>query len=319
MNSLTIGLMVLGEYLTCNLLTAPRERANATDNTKKQKLDAPFGLRDNDNDNNGDLTEFNDNDSHIKRDDDFIWPSNLIQLLQDIMALPCPNPSKPQFKFDLSVKAAEKNYILLIRKFGGDLHRALHAQKNLPLSYGSEFKPVSALEPIFSRHPNWPIMKIILLDGSTWPLSPLDESGHFKDIDDALEFGNHKESIQQKELLLMPVKDDVVRGFALPLPLDKIKKVPGVLLAPLNIQLQKTINKRGKIIPKNRLTHNQSWEWQSGTSVNSHVDTSKLMPCYFGSALKQIINWAVAARKNIQANASLQQSWTSRRLSADAI
>jgi hypothetical protein len=27
------------------------------------------------------------------------------------------------------------------------------------------------------------------------------------------------------------------------------------------------------------------------------MDTSKLMPCYFGSALKQIINWAVAARK----------------------
>jgi hypothetical protein len=53
-------------------------------------------------------------------------------------------------------------------------------------------------------------MKIILLEGSTWPLLPLDKSGHFKDINDALEFGNHTESIQQKELLLMPVKDDVV-------------------------------------------------------------------------------------------------------------
>ncbi len=106
-------------------MTAPRERANATDNTKKQKLDAPFGLRDNDNDNdnNGDLTEFNDNDSHIKRDDDFIWPSNLIQLLQDIMALPCPNPLKPQFKFDLPVEAAKKNYILLMQKFRRRLAR----------------------------------------------------------------------------------------------------------------------------------------------------------------------------------------------------
>ncbi len=71
MNSLTIGSTVLGEYLTCNLSTTPRERANAIDNTKKQKLDAPFGLRD-DKDNNGDLTEFNDDDSHIKQDNDFI-------------------------------------------------------------------------------------------------------------------------------------------------------------------------------------------------------------------------------------------------------
>ncbi len=300
--------------MTCNLLTTPRERATAIDNTKKQKLDATFGPGGN-NDNGRNLTEFNDDDSHIKRDEDFIWPSNLIQLLQDIMALPCPNPSKPQFEFDFSVEAAEKNFILLMQKFGGDLHRALHAQKNSPLSYGSEFKPVSALEPIFSRHPNWPRMKIILL----WPLSPLDESDRLKDIDGALKFGNHKGAVQQKELLLTLVNNDVVQGFALPLPLDKIKKVPGVLLAPLNIQLQKTIYKRGKIIPKNRLTHNQSWEWQSETSVNSRVDTSKLMPCYFGLALKRIINWAVAARKNIQANASSQQSWTSRRLSEDAI
>ncbi len=139
------------------------------DNTKKQKSDTPFGLRDNNKDNEN-LTKFSDDNSHIKRDNDFIWPSNLLQLLQDIMALPCPNPSKPQFEFDLSVKVAKKNLILLMQKFGGDLHRALHAQKDLPLSYGSEFKPVSALEPIFSCPPNWPRMKIILLGGSTWPL-----------------------------------------------------------------------------------------------------------------------------------------------------
>ncbi len=305
-SNLTIGSTVLGEYATCNLFDSSRERATETNDTKKRKSDAPFGPHEDD---GGCLFDSNDEDSHIKRDDDIIferdnnenarkiWPENLIQHLQDIMALPCQNPSKPLFEFDLSVEAAEKNYILLMRKFGGDLHRALHAQKDSPLSYGSEFKPVSTLETIFSLHPNWQRMKIILLEGSTWPLSPLDEAERLKDIDDALEFGNHKGAVNQKELLLTLVNDDVVRGFALPLPLDKIKKVPGVILAPLNIQLQKTINERGEIIPKNRLTHDQSWAWQSGTSVNDRVDTSKLMPCYFGSALKRIINWAVAARK----------------------
>ncbi len=63
-------------------------------------------------------------------------------------------------------------------------------------------------------------MKIILLEGSTWPLLPLDEAERLKDIDDALEFGNHKGAVNQKELLLTLVNDDVVRGFALPLPLD---------------------------------------------------------------------------------------------------
>ncbi len=72
---------------------------------------------------------------------------------------------------------------------------------------------------------------------------------------------------------------------------------PRHLPCPLNIQLQKTISEQGEIIPKNRLTHNQSWKWQSGTSVNSRVGAKKLMPCYFGKALKQLINWAVAARQ----------------------
>jgi hypothetical protein len=45
------------------------------------------------------------------------------------------------------------------------------------------------------------------------------------------------------------------------------------------------------------MTHNQSWKWQSETSVNSRVDEEQLMPCYFGRALKQLINWTVTARK----------------------
>ena len=53
-------------------------------------------------------------------------------------------------------------------------------------------------------------MKIILLEGSTWPLLPLDEAERLKDIDDALEFGNHKGAVNQKELLLTLVNEDVV-------------------------------------------------------------------------------------------------------------
>jgi hypothetical protein len=174
------------------------------------------------------------------------------------MATPCHHLSKPIFEFNLSIKAAEKNYIILMGKFKGDLYKALHAQQGLPLQYGSKFKPVSTLAPIFSNHPSWEKVKTVLLDGSTWPLLPLDDQNRLLDTDNALAFGNHKGTDQQPELLLNLVQDDVDRGFTLPLPLNKIKKIPGILLAPLNIQLQKNINKRGEIIPKNRMTHNQS-------------------------------------------------------------
>jgi hypothetical protein len=122
-------------------------------------------------------------------------------------------------------------------------------------------------------------MKRVLKQGSKWPLQPLDEEDRVRNLEKSLVFGNHKGAIQQQNLLKT---DDLVRGFALPFPLDKITQIPGVLLVPLNIQVQNTINERGTIIPQNRLTHNQSWKWQSGTSVNSRVNTDKLMPCYFG-------------------------------------
>jgi hypothetical protein len=178
----------------------------------------------------------------IKEKANYIWPRDLITSLQQIMETPCPHPLKPLFEFDLSVEASNKNYILLMQKIGGDLHRALHTQNKLPLSYGSEFKPVLILEPIFLHHPSWPRMKSILLEGSTWPLSSLDESDWLLDINNALNFGNHKGAEGQQELLLKLLKNNVDRGFAFPFPLNKIKNVPGVIIAPLNIQLQKTIN-----------------------------------------------------------------------------
>jgi hypothetical protein len=121
-----------------------------------------------------------------------------------------------------------------------------------------------------------------------------------KNIEEAIIFGNHKGAVMQQDLLIKLVKDDVTRGFALPLPLDNIALIPGILLAPLSIQAQSTINERGENISKDRLTHDQSWKWQSKMSVNSRVEKEKLMPCYFGRAIKHLINWAVAVCRKYQ-------------------
>jgi hypothetical protein len=139
-------------------------------------------------------------------------------------------------------------------------------------------------------------MKTVLTFGSSWPLAPLDEPEQEKDFQEAIIFGNHKGAVKQQDLLIK-LKDNVTQGFTLLLPLNKIASIPGILLAPLNIQAQSTIYKRGEIIPKDRLTHDQSWKWQSEMSGNSRVEKDKLMPCYFGKAIKCLINWAVTAHR----------------------
>jgi hypothetical protein len=116
-------------------------------------------------------------------------------------------------------------------------------------------------------------------------------------VEEALTFGNHKGAMTKPDLLKLLVNNDVIHGFALPLPLDKIIRVQGILLAPLNIQTQNTIDDMGRIVPKDRLAHNQSYKWSySGTSVNSRVDKNKLLPCVYGGAIRRLVNWAVAAR-----------------------
>ena len=77
----------------------------------------------------------------------------------------------------------------------------------------------------------------------------------------------------------------------------KATKIPNILIAPMNIQKQNTINEYSPIVPKDRLTHNQSFERSSGTSVNSRVITEELLPCMFGSCIRRIVNWAVTARR----------------------
>jgi hypothetical protein len=136
-----------------------------------------------------------------EKDNNKVWPPSLILILQQTMATPCYHPLKPLFEFNTSVEAAKKNYMILMHKFGGDLHEALRAQQRSPLQYGSEFKPVLILAPIFENHPTWNKMMTLLTEGSTWSLSPIVEHDRLLDIDDAFAFGNHKRANQQPELL----------------------------------------------------------------------------------------------------------------------
>jgi hypothetical protein len=65
----------------------------------------------------------------------------------------------------------------------------------------------------------------------------------------------------------------------------------------MNIMAQNMIDKFGRAIPKDRLTHDQSWKWQgSGTSVNSRVQQEFLQECRYGFCIRCIVNWGIAAR-----------------------
>jgi hypothetical protein len=193
-------------------------------------------------------------------------------------------------------EAAEKNFLTLSRH-NFDLEKAIHAQQHSPLGYGSEFRSTQHLKRIFGSHPCWFRMESILSNGAKFPLEELDAATRASDLQEALAFGNHKGASSNPTLLKRLVEKDVTHGYALPLPLAKISRLPGALMAPMNIMRQNTIDEQGRIVEKDRLTHDQSYKWSSGTSVNSRVDKSKLLPCMFGATIRRVANLAVALRR----------------------
>jgi hypothetical protein len=89
---------------------------------------------------------------------------------------------------------------------------------------------------------------------------------------------------------------EVDHGWLLPLPPAAALLILRAVIAPMGLVEQATINERGEIVDKLRVTHDQSFNPVKGTrrSVNNRVDRALLTPCMFGQALLRHIHQIVA-------------------------
>jgi hypothetical protein len=185
-----------------------------------------------------------------------------------------------------------------LEKYEFDLQEAITgpAAANTPLRPGSEFRPIWILTKIFYNHPLWDRARKTLKSGFTMPLEPLRDVDRVLDVLDALKYGNHK-STQQNPTIVREMLDDEVRhGWQLVLPAESIPVIPGTIVSPLGLVKQNTINEHGETTTKWRLTHDQSFKFQSGTSVNSRVRKERLANCMYGSALRRTLHAIVRYR-----------------------
>jgi hypothetical protein len=188
------------------------------------------------------------------------------------------------------------NFIIL-KKYNLDLEKAVNAQKPSPLGYGSKFRPPHTMKRIFQHHPPWARMEHILINGSEWPLAEIRESNRIADLTEALQFGNHKGASQKPDLLKKLISDDIRHGYGLVIPRGGISRLPNACLAPMNITKQFTLEGGGEIVDKERLTHNQSFTWQSSLSGNKRMICESIQRCMYGRCLMRLLCWIVAARR----------------------
>ena len=148
------------------------------------------------------------------------------------------------------------------------------------------------------NHPNWKRLRSHLKYGVEFPLSKTTREEKKNDILEGLQFGNHKGVKKFKEIFEKTFDNEVIHGCSLVIPLKNVLSIHDALLAPMNVIEQGTINERGEIVDKSRLTHNQSKIFKgSGTSVNSRVIDEKLQDCMYGHCLLRVIHQIVEYRR----------------------
>ena len=221
--------------------------------------------------------------------------STLAQHVRRAVESPSATPKPTEFRFELLTEAAAHNWSVL-KKCDRSLSRALEAQGGSPLQPGSEFRDLSLLEPILGRHPLWPRFRSILDSGSDWALDPVSDESRLDSVIKSIGRGNHKSARDRPEALKDQVLDDVTRGFALPLPAKVAPLIPGAEVAPMGLVAQNTISEAGEIMPKDRLTHDQSFEIGAARSVNNRARMEDHQPVVFGHALRRVIHYIVDAR-----------------------
>ena len=166
------------------------------------------------------------------------------------------------------------------------------------MELGSEFHSITTLENVFGLHPLWKDLSSGIKTGFNYPLTSLSKRDRKLDLHEALIFGNHKGVDKHRDFYLNLIKKNVTHGYCLPFPLFMINYILDAIFSPLNIAEQKTINEREEIIPRKRLTHNQSMIYKSSnTSVNGRVIKDKLPPIMYGHALLRLIHYIVAWRE----------------------
>ena len=72
------------------------------------------------------------------------------------------------------------------------------------------------------------------------------------------------------------MQKDVELGYGIPLTVDCVSKIQGAEVYPVGCQNQQTIDEKGNVIPKKRVTHDLSFNRREGQSVNQQVRKEEL-------------------------------------------
>ena len=230
-------------------------------------------------------------------DEDFIPPAWLLQSIQQIAATSTPTPAAPPFQFCSSSDSVTHNTRLL-EEYDFDLTKIVDEHQHTTLGYGSEFRSIEDLSSIYRQHELFSFFKVMHQKGMEYIFKrDLTEDERMAELEANIARGNHASAKSQPKELERKVDREVTYGFALPVWLSAIPRIPRSLLQACGLVTQSSLSETGERIEKSRLTHDQSFCITSNyASVNRRLDRDAYPDLIYGFCLLRIIHFIVALR-----------------------
>ena len=212
----------------------------------------------------------------------------------------CSSEEKPLafhgYTFECSRKAAKTNHKIL-KKNIYNFESTIGKFPNSIISPGSEFRPIEKLKPLLESHEDWNLFKAIITEGADYPFT--EDSLSEEDLRiETIEKGHHKsaEITEHKRILIDAYEQEVTRGWQIPVTVESLSKLKGAMMIPLGVAKQLAVNDKGEYVDKYRVTHDCSYEYSFGASLNSSVDFEALPDCKYGKALIRFLHQIHIAR-----------------------
>ncbi|EJK57340.1 hypothetical protein THAOC_22625 [Thalassiosira oceanica] len=120
----------------------------------------------------------------------------------------------------------------------------------------------------------------------------IDEKTRQSQLKANMERGNHKSALKEDERqhVTKLMRTDVENGYAVPITAEGVRRLKDAEVYPVGLQDQNTIDERGNVIPKKRVTHDLSHNRKTGESVNQRVDMTQLKPAMYGHAMSRVLH-----------------------------
>jgi len=201
-------------------------------------------------------------------------------------------PSMHRFKFKNTPKAAKYNSKLL-KNYDYDFIKTCRKQRGSVVSPGTEFRNIDTIKALFSHHEDWSELRNIISKGCDYKLEKIvDETTRKNDLNAMIERGNHKSATKStnQKVLEKAFRKEVEKGWSIPITIKALKRIKNLVVIPLGVADQISINEKGQRIPKKRVTHDASFLSPSGDSVNNRTIEALLQQCIYGQCLRRVIH-----------------------------